>query len=107
MSGFASASSGAGFGALGSGFAGVGGGFSAAAKSGGLSSFASPNAPATFGESKAKPLGAEEPHDDGDDDNEDEDEDEEDTSTFEAEKTDERFFEQTSMYPSVMWLVFY
>lgn len=98
MSGFASASGGSGFSALGSGFSG-------AAKSGGLSSFASPNAPATFGESKAKPLGAEEPHDDGDDDNEDEDE--EDTGTFEAEKTDERFFEQTSMYPSVMWLVFY
>lgn len=105
MSGFASASGGSGFGALGSGFAGVGGGFSAAAKSGGLSSFASPSAPATFGESKAKPLGAEEPHDDGDDDNEDEEE--EDTSTFEAEKTDERFFEQTSMYQPLICLVCY
>lgn len=100
MSGLASASGGSGFGGLGSGFAGVGGGFSAAGKSGGLTSFASPSAPPTFGESKAKPLGAEEPQDDGDDNDEDEDEDQEDNSTFEAEKTDERFFEQTSMYSS-------
>lgn len=99
MSGFASTSGGSGFGGLGSGFAGVGGGFTAAGKSGGLTSFASPNAPATFGDSKAKPLGAVDPKDEEDDNEEDEDEDE-DTHTFEAEKTDERFFEQTSMYSS-------
>lgn len=98
MSGFASASGGSGFGKLGNGFAGVGGGFTAAGKSGGLSSFASPNAPATFGETKAKPLGAEEPQDEEEDN--DEDEDEEGTNTFEAEKADQRFFEQTSMYSS-------
>lgn len=94
----ASASGASGFGSLGKGFAGVGGGFSAPGKTGGLSSFASPNAPASFGETKSKPLGAEEAQDE-DDDNDD-DEDDEENSTFEAEKTDARFFEQTSMCPS-------
>ncbi|KAJ5569693.1 uncharacterized protein N7459_009123 [Penicillium hispanicum] len=88
-SGFASASGTSGFGALGSGFAGVGGGFGAAGKAGGLSSFASSNAPATLGESKPKAIGAEESDEEGSDN------DEEETSTFEAEKTDERFYEQT------------
>lgn len=96
MSGFASTSGGSIFGGLGGGFAGVGGGFTAAGKSGGLTSFASPGVPATFGETKPKPLGAEEPQDDEDDNDEDEDED--NTNAFEAEKTDERFFKQTSMY---------
>ncbi|KAF3388787.1 Ran-specific GTPase-activating protein 2 [Penicillium rolfsii] len=91
MSGFG-ASSTSGFGSLKSGFAGVGGGFAAAAKSGGLSNFASPNAPATLGgEPKpAKPIGADESGDEGSDNDEGEE-----TSTFEADKTDERFYEQT------------
>lgn len=93
MSGFASASGSSGFGALGGGFSGVGGGFTATGKSGGLTSFASPDAPATFGESKAQTLGAEEPEEDDEND----ENDEEDTTTFEAEKTDERFYEQISM----------
>lgn len=104
-SGFASTSSGSGFGAIGKGFAGVGGGFSAPGKTGGLSSFASPNAPATFGESKFKPLGAEETQDEEED--KDDDEDDEENSTFEAEKTDERFFEQTSTCPCPLWSIRY
>lgn len=92
MSGFGSSST-SGFGSLKSGFAGVGGGFAAAAKSGGLTNFASPNAPATLGgEPKpAKPIGADESGDEGSDNDEGEE-----TSTFEADKTDERFYEQTS-----------
>jgi Ran-binding protein 3 len=92
MSGFGSSST-SGFGSLKSGFAGVGGGFAAAAKSGGLTNFASPNAPATLGgEPKAlKPIGADESDDEGSDNDEGEE-----TSTFEADKTDERFYEQTS-----------
>ncbi|KAJ5081689.1 hypothetical protein NUU61_009953 [Penicillium alfredii] len=89
-SAFASASGSSGFSALGTGFAGVGGGFSGTARPGGLTSFASPNSPATFGESKAKPFGAEESEGEESDNNDDEEAD-----TFEAEKTDERFFEQT------------
>ncbi|KAJ5176037.1 uncharacterized protein N7482_001914 [Penicillium canariense] len=80
-----------GFGSLTSGFAGVGGGFAAAGKSGGLTNFASPNAPATFGgESKSKAIGAEESDDEGSDSDGGEE-----NSTFEADKTDERFYEQT------------
>lgn len=86
-----------GFGSLKSGFAGVGGGFAAAAKSGGLTNFASPNTPAAIsGEPKpkpAKPIGADESGDEGSDN-----EDGEETTTFEADKTDERFFEQTSLF---------
>ncbi|KAJ5666902.1 hypothetical protein N7462_011311 [Penicillium macrosclerotiorum] len=87
---FGSASGATGFGALGSGFAGVGGGFGAPGKSAGLTNFASPNAPATFGESKPKAIGAEESEEE-----EESDEEGEETSTFEADKTDERFYEQT------------
>ncbi|KAJ6013748.1 hypothetical protein N7540_008339 [Penicillium herquei] len=86
----ASAPATSGFGAMGGGFAGFGGGFAAAAKPG-LTSFASSNAPPTFGETKAKPLGAA----DSEDDESDEDGDEDDKSTFEAAKTDDRFYEQT------------
>ncbi|OQD75451.1 hypothetical protein PENDEC_c007G02870 [Penicillium decumbens] len=101
LSSFASASGSSGFGALGSGFSGVGGGFSAAAKTGGLTSFASPSIPAAFGETKPatldefKPttLGAEESKDK--DESDKEEAENEDNSTFEAEKTDERFYEQT------------
>ncbi|KAJ5728868.1 uncharacterized protein N7483_003376 [Penicillium malachiteum] len=87
---FASAPATSGFGGMGGGFAGFSGGFAAAAKPG-LTSFASNNAPPTFGETKAKPLGA----DDSDDDESDGDGDEDGSSTFEAAKTDERFYEQT------------
>ncbi|KAJ5896402.1 uncharacterized protein N7473_005801 [Penicillium subrubescens] len=91
MSGFGSSST-SGFGSLKSGFAGVGGGFAAAGKSGGLTNFASPNAPATLGgEPKpAKPIRADESGDEGSDNDEGEE-----TSAFEADKTDERFYEQT------------
>ncbi|KAJ5739217.1 hypothetical protein N7533_012001 [Penicillium manginii] len=74
------------------GFGGIGGGFGSAAPAG-KTSFASPNVSSTFGETKAaKPLGAEES-----DNEEDEGEGEgaEENNTFEAAKTDERFFEQT------------
>lgn len=71
------------------GFGGIGGGFGSAAATA-KTSFASPNVTSTFGETKAKPLGAEESEND-----EDENEGEEETNTFEAAKTDERFFEQT------------
>ncbi|KAJ5172662.1 hypothetical protein N7492_005255 [Penicillium capsulatum] len=80
-----------GFGALGSGFAGVGGGFASASKPGGLTSFASSNAPTT---SQAKPLGADESE------GEESETGDEENATFEAEKTDDRFFEQTSTYSS-------
>lgn len=94
MSSFGSTST-SGFGSLKSGFAGVGGGFAAAAKSGGLTNFVSPNAPATIGgdpkPKPVKPIGADESGDEGSDN-----EDGEETTTFEADKTDERFFEQTS-----------
>ncbi|KAJ5305329.1 uncharacterized protein N7443_004989 [Penicillium atrosanguineum] len=104
MTSFASPSGGSGFGSFGGGFSGVGGGFSAAAKTSGLTSFASPSAPATFGEtkpsalgeSKASTLGAEDSKDQ-DEESDKDDGEEEDNSTFEAEKTDERFYEQTSM----------
>ncbi|CEJ59182.1 hypothetical protein PMG11_07815 [Penicillium brasilianum] len=91
MSGFGSSST-SGFGSLKSGFAGVSGGFAAAAKSGGLTNFASPNAPVTLGgESKpSKPIGADESGDEGSDS-----ESGEETTAFEADKTDERFYEQT------------
>lgn len=79
-----------GFGAMGSGFSGVGGGFAAAATPSGLTSFAAPNASTTF---QAKPIGVEESE--AEESNGDEEND-----TFEAEKTDDRFFEQTSMYLS-------
>ncbi|KAJ5634959.1 uncharacterized protein N7484_008272 [Penicillium longicatenatum] len=77
------------FGALGNGFTGVGGGFGAAAQAGGLTSFASNNATVTLGETKAKPLGAEDS--DGDESGSN---DEDTTNTFEASKTDERFYAQ-------------
>jgi len=89
---FATPSGASSFHALGSGFTGVGGGFGAAAKAGGLTSFASNNAPVTLGETKAKPLGAENSDGDESDSN-----DEENTNTFEASKTDERFYAQNSM----------
>ncbi|KAJ5273148.1 hypothetical protein N7478_008273 [Penicillium angulare] len=90
-SSFAAPSTTSGFGALGSGFSGVGGGFAAAAKPGGLTSFASSNAPATLGTTKTKTFGAEDSEGDDSDNNDDEEE----TNTFEAAKTDERFYEQT------------
>ncbi|KAJ5215758.1 uncharacterized protein N7498_002165 [Penicillium cinerascens] len=101
-SSFPSASGGSGFGTFGNGFSGVGGGFGAAAKTGGLTSFASPSAPTTFGETKpatlgeakSTTLGAEESKDKDEESDKDDGEDE-DNSTFEAEKTDERFYEQT------------
>ena len=56
-----------------------------------------PNAPATIGgEPKpkpAKPIGADESGDEGSDN-----ENGEETTTFEADKTDERFFEQRSSF---------
>jgi Ran-binding protein 3 len=89
--GFAAGASTSGFAALGSGFSGFGGGFGAAAKSGGLTSFASPTAPSTFGSStKDKPFGAA----DADEEEEEEDEAETGPKEFEAEKPDERFFER-------------
>ncbi|RHZ44960.1 Ran-binding domain-containing protein [Aspergillus thermomutatus] len=90
--GFAAAASTSGFATLGSGFSGFSGGFGAAAKSGGLTSFASPAAPSAFGSStKDKPFGAADA-----DEEEEEEEDEAETGPkeFEAEKPDERFFEQ-------------
>jgi Ran-binding protein 3 len=102
LSSFASPSAGSGFGSFGGGFSGVGGGFSAAAKTGGLTSFASPSAPATFGETKPTALGESKPSTlgaedakDKDDESDKDDGEEEDNSTFEAEKTDKRFYEQT------------
>ncbi|EPS28910.1 hypothetical protein PDE_03856 [Penicillium oxalicum 114-2] len=87
-------SSTSGFGSLKNGFAGVGGGFAAAAKTGGLSNFASPAAASPLGgeikPSTSKPLGADDSADEGSDDDEGEG-----TNTFEADKTDERFYEQT------------
>ncbi|CAI7667680.1 unnamed protein product [Penicillium pancosmium] len=74
------------------GFGGIGGGFGSAAPTG-KTSFASPNVSSTFGETKAaKPLGAEESENEED---EGEGEGGEENNTFEAAKTDERFFEQT------------
>ncbi|KAJ5112492.1 hypothetical protein N7532_000537 [Penicillium argentinense] len=70
------------------GFGGIGGGFGSAST--GLTSFASPNVSSTFGETKPKPLGAE----DSENEEEEEDDDEE-NDTFEAAKTDERFYAQT------------
>ncbi|KAJ5637006.1 hypothetical protein N7490_006885 [Penicillium lividum] len=96
---FAAPSGTSGFGVLGSGFTGVGGGFGAAAKAGGLASFASSNAPATLGETKAKPLGANDSDADESDAN-----DEENTHTFEASKTDERFYAQDSRFPQSLLL---
>ncbi|KAJ5087553.1 hypothetical protein N7456_011169 [Penicillium angulare] len=90
-SSFATPSTTSGFGSLGSGFSGVGGGFAAAAKPSGLTSFASSNAPATLGATKTKAFGAEDSEGDESDNNDDEEE----TNTFEAAKTDERFYEQT------------
>ncbi|KAJ5938522.1 hypothetical protein N7466_001656 [Penicillium verhagenii] len=87
---FAAPSETSAFRALGSGFTGVGGGFGTAAKAGGLTSFASASAPVPLGESKAKPLGAEDSDADEADTNEDDN-----TNTFEASKTDERFYVQT------------
>ncbi|RHZ50333.1 hypothetical protein CDV55_102195 [Aspergillus turcosus] len=90
--GFAAAASTSGFAALGSGFSGFSSGFGAAAKSGGLTSFASPTAPSAFGSSsKDKPFGAADA-----DDEEEEEEEEAETGPkeFEAEKPDERFFER-------------
>ncbi|KAJ5974186.1 hypothetical protein N7481_011396 [Penicillium waksmanii] len=74
------------------GFGGIGGGFGSAAPAG-KTSFASPNVSSTFGETKAaKPLGDEESENE---EEEGEGEGGEETNTFEAAKTDERFFEQT------------
>ncbi|GFF80926.1 ran-specific GTPase-activating protein 2 [Aspergillus udagawae] len=89
--GFAAGASTSGFAALGSGFSGFSGAFGAAAKTGGLTSFASPTAPSTFGSStKDKPFGAA----DADEEEEEEDEAETGPKEFEAEKPDERFFER-------------
>ncbi|KAJ5502464.1 hypothetical protein N7463_005338 [Penicillium fimorum] len=62
-----------------------------------LTSFASPNAPVSFGESSDKTLGAKQS------DNEESDNEAagEPNGTFVAEKTDERFHEQTGMDPSL------
>ncbi|KAJ5717058.1 hypothetical protein N7488_002704 [Penicillium malachiteum] len=88
-----------GIGAMGSGFAGVGGGFGAATKPGGggfgaaakpgLASLGSNNAPLDF---VLKPKFIRKEYSD---DESDGDGDDEDSSTFEASKTDERFYEQT------------
>ncbi|KAJ5915881.1 hypothetical protein N7454_010788 [Penicillium verhagenii] len=86
---FAAPSETSAFRAPGSGFTGVGGGFGTAAKTGGLTSFASASTPVPLGESKAKPLGAEDSDVDEADTNEDGN-----TSTFEASRTDERFYAQ-------------
>ncbi|KAL4897862.1 hypothetical protein BDV59DRAFT_198122 [Aspergillus ambiguus] len=90
--GFASAAGTSGFAALGSGFSSFGGGFGAAAPKGGLTSFASPAGPSVLGgSSNDKPFGAPA---------EEEEADDEDAAAesgpgeFEAEKTDERFFER-------------
>ncbi|KAJ5447165.1 hypothetical protein N7445_001986 [Penicillium cf. griseofulvum] len=62
-----------------------------------LTSFASPNAPVSFGDSSDKTLGAKQS------DNEDSDNEAagEANDTFVAEKTDERFHQQTGMDPSL------
>ncbi|EAW13949.1 Ran-binding domain-containing protein [Aspergillus clavatus NRRL 1] len=89
--GFATAVGTSGFASLGSGFSGFSGGFGAAAKSGGLTSFASPAATSALGSStKDKPFGVAE------DEEAEEEEGEGETrpKEFEQEKTDERFFEQ-------------
>ncbi|KAJ5171346.1 uncharacterized protein N7500_004129 [Penicillium coprophilum] len=65
--------------------------------SGKLTSFASPNAPASFGESGDKTLGAKQ----SDDEESDNEAAGETDGTFVAEKTDERFHEQTGMDPSL------
>ncbi|KAJ5143777.1 uncharacterized protein N7515_002564 [Penicillium bovifimosum] len=62
-----------------------------------LSSFASPNAPALFGDTKDKTLGATQP-----DDESDKEADDETNDTFVAEKTDERFHEKTGRSPSLL-----
>ena len=83
-----------GFASTGSGFAGFGGGFgSAATKTGGLTSFASPGGPSSLNStSQAKPFGAE------GEENEDEEEADTGPGEFEQDKTDERFFERESMF---------
>ncbi|KAJ6012075.1 hypothetical protein N7522_002430 [Penicillium canescens] len=83
------------------GFSAFSSSFPATAKSGGLTSFASPNVTSSFGDSKAKaqPLGAKSQalgaaqSDNEDSDNEQEDEGN-GNDTFVAEKTDKRFVEQ-------------
>ncbi|KAL4807111.1 hypothetical protein BDV18DRAFT_112802 [Aspergillus unguis] len=94
--GFAAAAKPSGFAALssGSGFSGFGGGFGAAAASsgGGLTSFAAPGGSALLGSTSAKPFGAE--ADSDDEEEKKEDEAESGPAEFEADKTDERFFER-------------
>ncbi|CAI7567040.1 unnamed protein product [Penicillium glandicola] len=104
-----------GFGALGSGFSAFGTGFSGTSgkltsfaspnvptsfsgTAGKLTSFASPNAPVSFGQSSDKTLGAKQS------DNEESDNElaGEPDDTFVAEKTDERFHEQTGMDPFLL-----
>ncbi|KAL4931330.1 uncharacterized protein BDV17DRAFT_280236 [Aspergillus undulatus] len=80
-----------GFAALGSGFSGFSGGFGAASSSGGLTSFAAPNAPSALGSTSSKPFGAEA---DSDEDDNKEDQGESGPGEFEEEKTDERFYER-------------
>ena len=85
-----------GFATAGSGFAGFGGGFgSAATKTGGLTSFASPGGSSLLNStSQAKPFGAEEEEEE----NENEEEGDTGPGEFEQDKTDERFFERESMF---------
>ncbi|KAJ5232938.1 hypothetical protein N7468_005894 [Penicillium chermesinum] len=79
-----------GFGSLGSGFSGVGGGFSGAAKSGGLTSFAS-NSPVPLG---GTPTSQPKENPAADESESANDSEQEKASTFKAEKTDDRFYEQ-------------
>lgn len=81
-----------GFASAGFGFSGFGGGFGAAAKTGGLTSFASPGPTSLSSTSQTKPFGAPE------EENEEEQEEEanDGPGEFEQEKTDERFFERES-----------
>lgn len=82
-----------GFGTLGSGFAG----FTAASKpAGGLTSFATPGGPAVLGSTKSKPFGAAVGSSD-EEGEEDEAKAGSEVPTFEKDKEDERFFEQSSM----------
>ncbi|KKK26484.1 hypothetical protein ARAM_000273 [Aspergillus rambellii] len=81
-----------GFAALGSGFSSFSGGFGAAGSGGGLTSFASPNAPSALGSSRPKAFGA---GDEGSDEDEKREDDEESgPAEFAEEKADERFFER-------------
>lgn len=88
-----------GFGSLGSGFSGVGGGFSAAAKPGGLTSFASSTAVTLKDEDTPEPSETKDTDaDKAGSAEKSEDPEKTNASTFKAEKTDDRFYEQESMF---------